>query len=70
VTYKAEAALDAGIKTIIVPKANAGDIVLSKERAAGLKIMPVSSLYEVLSIALAESPKKAEILSKVKKELE
>ena len=69
VTYKAEAALDAGIKTIIVPKANAGDIVLGKERAAMLKIMPVSSLYEVLSIALAESPKKAEILSKVKKEL-
>ena len=69
VTYKAEAALDAGLHTIIVPKANEGDIVLSKERAAGLKIMPVSSLYEVLSIALAESPKKAEILSKVKKEL-
>ncbi len=70
VTYKAEAALDAGIKTIIVPKANAGDIVLGKERAAGLKIIPVSSIYEVLSVALAESPKKAEILSKVKKELQ
>lgn len=68
VTYKAEAALDAGIHTIIVPKANAGDIILGKERAAMLKIIPVSSLYEVLSIALAESPKKAEILSKVKKE--
>ncbi|MFA6329690.1 MAG: ATP-dependent protease LonB [Candidatus Micrarchaeia archaeon] len=70
VTYKAEAALDAGIHTIIVPKANAGDIILSKEKAAKLKIIPVSSLYEVLSIALAESPKKAEILSKVKKELQ
>lgn len=68
VTYKAEAALDAGIKTIIVPKANAGDIVLGKERASGLKIIPVSSLYDVLLVALAESPKKAEILSKVKKE--
>ncbi len=68
VTYKAEAALDAGIHTIIVPKANAGDIILGKEKAAALKIIPVSSLYEVLSIALAESPKKAEILSKVKKE--
>jgi Lon-like ATP-dependent protease len=69
VTYKAEAALDAGIRTVIVPKANAGDIFLSKERAESLQIIPVSSLYEVLRVALAPSPKKALILSKVKREL-
>jgi Lon-like ATP-dependent protease len=68
VTYKAEAAMDAGINTIIVPKANSQDIILSKERQAKLKIIPVSSFYEVLEIALAESPKKATILSQVKKE--
>lgn len=70
VTYKAEAALDAGMTTLIVPKSNLRDIILDKARMDKLKIVPVSTFQEVLEVALADSPKKAAILSQVKKELE
>jgi Lon-like ATP-dependent protease len=70
VTQKAEAAIDAGIRTVIVPKANAQDIILDKGDRQKLRIIPVSTFYEVLKNALAESPKKAAILSRVKRELD
>ena len=69
VTYKAEAAFDSGIHTLIVPKSNAGDIILDREILSKMRIVPVSTLYEVLEVALATSPKKAAILSKVREEL-
>jgi Lon-like ATP-dependent protease len=52
VTAKVEAAIDAGIKNIIVPKANEKDIIISKEKLKGIKIIPVSTIQEVLKEAL------------------
>ncbi|MGC9777706.1 MAG: ATP-dependent protease LonB [Candidatus Heimdallarchaeota archaeon] len=53
-TYKAEAAIEAGIKTIIVPLANYSDIVLSKAQQKELNIIPVTRFWQVLETALVK----------------
>ena len=52
VTSKVEAAIEAGIKNIIIPKANENDVIISKEKLKGIKIYPVSTIQEVLKHAL------------------
>ncbi|MBI2106056.1 ATP-dependent protease LonB [Candidatus Woesearchaeota archaeon] len=52
VTQKAEAAIEAGIKNLIVPKSNEKDIILSKENQAKINIIPVTRIEEVLKHAL------------------
>ncbi len=52
VSSKVEAAIDAGIKTIIVPKSNLQDIVIDQEKMGGVKIVPVENITEVLEQAL------------------
>lgn len=52
VSSKVEAAIDAGIKTVVVPKSNLQDIVLEKAQLAQVKIIPVTSITEVLDHAL------------------
>ena len=52
VSAKIEAAAEAGITTVIVPKANLGDITLERGVAKKVKIVPVESLVEVLRVAL------------------
>lgn len=45
---KVEAAIDAGIKKVIVPKSNLQDIVIDPKKLKKIKIIPVSTLLEVL----------------------
>lgn len=52
VTSKVEAAIDTGIKTIIVPKSNLQDIVIDKVKLDKVKIIPVTKIEEVLKHAL------------------
>ncbi len=52
VTAKVEAAVEAGLKRVIVPKANEGDIVISKERLAKIQVIPVMRVQDVLKEAL------------------
>ncbi len=52
VTSKIEAAIDAGIKCAIVPKANMEDIIISKDRLDKIKIIPVENIIQVLTHAL------------------
>jgi ATP-dependent Lon protease len=52
VTAKVEAAIEAGIKNVIVPKTNLKDIVLNKEKIKKINIIPVDTIQEVLKIAL------------------
>ncbi|KAF0138638.1 MAG: Lon-like ATP-dependent protease, partial [Stygiobacter sp.] len=47
-----EAAIDAGIQTILVPKSNLQDIVVDEEKLSKVKIIPVTSIQEVLEHAL------------------
>ncbi|MHA1220836.1 MAG: ATP-dependent protease LonB [Candidatus Heimdallarchaeota archaeon] len=51
-TFKAEAAIEAGIKTIIIPLGNFADIHLSPEQRKKLKIIPVTRFWQVLENAL------------------
>lgn len=52
VSAKVEAAIDAGIKEVIVPHSNLQDIVLSDDKRAMIKITPVETIFEVLKTAL------------------
>ncbi|MBD3248645.1 ATP-dependent protease LonB [Candidatus Woesearchaeota archaeon] len=52
VSSKVEAAIEAGLKRIIVPKSNINDIVLSKQKLSNIKIIPVEHIFEVLKESL------------------
>ncbi len=52
VSSKVEAAIDVGIKTVIVPKSNINDIVIEDEKLKKIKIIPVTTIEEVLENAL------------------
>ena len=59
VSSKVEAAIDAGIKIVIVPKSNLQDIVIDKSKLAKVKIIPVTQIEEVLEYALDWNGKKS-----------
>ena len=51
------AALRAGITTVIIPKDNEKDLAEVPDNVkAGLKIVPVANMSEVLTVALARQP--------------
>ncbi len=66
VTSKIEAAIEAGISTVIIPKSNMKDVVLSKEDFSKVKLVPVSDIKEVLKAALDWKGKES-ILEKISK---
>lgn len=66
VTAKVEAAIEAGLKQVIVPKPNYDDLVLTKEQLNKIKIIPVASIEEVLKYALVWKGKES-ILKKINK---
>lgn len=52
VTAKVEAAIEAGISNVIIPKSNERDVILSKDQLKKIKIYPVTKIEEVLKLAL------------------
>ncbi len=64
VSSKVEAAIDAGIKKIIVPKANLQDIVIDKAKLSKIKILPVERISEVLKEVMDWTGKQ-DILKKI-----
>jgi Lon-like ATP-dependent protease len=66
VTYKIEAAAQAGIKTVIIPKSNIGDVLLEDEYKDKIKIIPVTYITEVLDCSLVGSEKN-KLIEKIKK---
>jgi Lon-like ATP-dependent protease len=66
VTGKTEAAIEAGMKSVIVPKSNAEDVYLSAALKGKIKIIPVSNFVDVLNAALADSEKKRALVKKMK----
>ncbi len=69
VNQKVEAAVNAGIAHVIIPKANEKDLHLPKEIQKKVKIYPVSTLYEVLKLILKPGKKRAKILRWMRKEM-
>lgn len=64
VSSKVEAALEAGIKKVIVPKTNLKDIILDSDKLSKIEIIPVEKIGEVLKEALHWKGKEA-VLKKV-----
>ncbi|MBU2639434.1 MAG: ATP-dependent protease LonB [Nanoarchaeota archaeon] len=52
VTTKVEAAIEAGLKQVIIPKSNEKDLALTSQQKSKIKIIPVSTIQEVLKHAL------------------
>lgn len=57
VTYKIEAAAQAGIKTVIIPKANEDDVLIEDRYRDMVTIVPVSKISEVLELSLVGKEK-------------
>ncbi|HLD87517.1 MAG TPA: S16 family serine protease, partial [Candidatus Nanoarchaeia archaeon] len=66
VTAKVEAAIEAGIAHVIVPKSNMKDIVLPPDKRKRIEIIPVEKLSEVLE-NIIDWKGKAAILDQIKK---
>lgn len=66
VTPKIEAAIEAGIKQVIIPKANEKDVFLSPDKAEKIEIIPVETIDEVLQIALEDSEKKDDLIRRIR----
>ncbi len=64
VTSKIEAAIDSGIKKILIPKANAQDVYLKKRK--GIEIVEVEDITQVLRHALKDCQGKKKLLKKMK----
>jgi ATP-dependent Lon protease len=52
ISSKIEAAIESGIKKVIVPESNIQDIVVDKELLNKIEIIPVKNIYDVLKNAL------------------
>lgn len=61
VSAKVEAAIDAGIKHVIVPKSNEKDIVIDAARLAQIEIIPVDRIEQVLAKILDWTGKEKEL---------
>jgi Lon-like ATP-dependent protease len=52
VTQKIEAAAQAGIKTVLIPKSNMGDVLVDEAIEGKIEIIPVSNISEVFEYAM------------------
>jgi ATP-dependent Lon protease len=52
VSAKVEAAIEAGMKRVIVPETNLKDIIINKEKLSKIKIIPVKTIKEVIKESL------------------
>ncbi|MGD0728833.1 MAG: ATP-dependent protease LonB [Candidatus Micrarchaeaceae archaeon] len=66
VTSKVEAAINAGIKKIILPASNLDDVSLSKDKLKNVKLIPTKNLAEVLKYSLKDCKRKDEIIKELK----
>ena len=66
VTQKVEAAIDAGLKYVIIPESNKLDVFLTEEEKNKIKILTAKDVVDVLKYALTDSQKKKKLLSKLK----
>ncbi len=65
VTAKVEAAANAGVKKVLVPKSNLNDVLIEEKYKDKVKIIPVSTLPDVIEHAL-EGKGKKQLLKKLK----
>ncbi|VVB66503.1 Archaeal Lon protease [Candidatus Gugararchaeum adminiculabundum] len=67
VTGKIEAAIEAGLKKVLIPARNREDVYLGKENAAKIEIVSCSNIIDVLENALVDCPKKSALIKQMMK---
>ena len=67
VSAKVEAAINAGIKEVIIPASNVDDLVLSDPKV--VKITPADSIIDVIEHAMVDNAQKKKLLNTIKKSL-
>jgi predicted ATP-dependent protease len=67
VTAKVEAAAEAGIKRVIIPKMNMRDVLIEQKYKGKIKVIPAENLNDVLEVVLMKSDKKDELINKLAK---
>jgi ATP-dependent Lon protease len=65
VTQKIEAAAQAGIKTVLIPKSNMGDVLIDEATRGKIEIIPVSNMSEVFEYAMGSQ--RTRLLEKLKR---
>ena len=65
VTQKIEAAAQAGIKTVLIPKSNMGDVLIDDSMKNSIEIIPVSNISEVFEFAMGSL--RTRLIEKLKK---
>ncbi len=66
ITNKVSAAIEAGMKTAIIPKSNAKDVNIDKKELEKIKIIEAGNIAEVLERALRKSPRRDAMVAKLK----
>ncbi len=66
ISAKIEAAADAGLKKVLIPKANERDVVLEDKYREMVEVIAVDNIRDVLRHALIQTAKKNELLTKIK----
>lgn len=65
-TAKIEAAAEAGIKKVLIPKSNLKDVMLEKKYEEMIEIVPTETLSDVLENILVNSTEKDNLIDKMK----
>ncbi len=65
-TAKIEAAAEAGIKKVLIPKSNLKDVMLEKKYEKMIEIVPTETLSDVLENILVNSAEKDNLIDKMK----
>lgn len=68
VTAKVEAAYEAGIRKVLIPKSNVQDVYLKKGIKNKIKIYPVENIADVLRYVLQNGAKKKKLLTAIAKQ--
>ncbi|MHC1585555.1 MAG: ATP-dependent protease LonB [Candidatus Syntropharchaeia archaeon] len=66
VTHKIEAAAVAGIKTVLIPQSNLGDVIIEDSYKEKIKIVPVVTIEDVLEHSLV-GKRKERLLKKIRR---
>jgi len=66
VSAKVEAAVDAGIKTVIVPDKNIGEVYLPEKKRKKIKVVGAKNIVDVIKYALRQCRKKNQLLKRMK----
>jgi Lon-like ATP-dependent protease len=67
INAKLDAALEAGIKRVIIPKMNEKDVLLDKKDRKRLEIIPVSNMAEVIEHAFHWKSSSKKVLGKIRR---